>query len=339
MTTPANTPWLSILVPAYNAQAYLEECLASVMDRADPGVEVLVLDDCSTDETHRLLQALQGRWPGRLRVLRHEHNQGQSAARNAMLDVARGEYLWFLDADDKLLPGALDRLRAIVQGHAPDLVLCDFQVWREHPRLKHRLRGERHRRTFEGLARHLTHDRCALLAGMLVMGQLHVWSKVSRRALWGDDLRFPVGRLFEDMTVVPLVALRADRFFYEPEPWVAYRQHAASSLATIRLPRVQDQVAALSPLRQALRGTPCEAHAGVQMAMAHQCARNFIGATRSVRRLATAQQPMDEILARLREDFCATSPLSPEALSRAYLLRGWWLRWLKFRRAYSHQQS
>jgi hypothetical protein len=107
-------------------------------------------------------------------------------------------------------------------------------------------------------------------------------------------------------------------------------------LATIRLPKVQDQVAALSPLRQALRFTPCETHVGVQMAMAHQCARNFIGATRSVRLQTTAQQPLDDILARLREDFRATSPLSPEALSKAYLLRGWWLRWMKFRRAYAY---
>ncbi len=334
MTSFVDPPWLSILVPAYNAQAYLAECLSSVLEPAQDGVEVLVLDDCSTDGSRHILKTLQERWPGRLTVMRHECNRGQSAARNAMLDVARGEYLWFLDADDKLLPGALERLRAIVQRHAPDMVLCDFQVWRERPRLKHRLRGEGHRRTFEGPLQRLANDRCALLAGLLTKGQLHVWSKITRRTLWRHDLRFPVDRLFEDMTVVPLLALRADSFFYEPAPWVAYRQHASSSLATISLSKVQGQVAALLPFRQALRDSPCADHPGVRMSMAHQCARNLIGATRYVGRRAPAQQSVDAILAQLRQDFCDASPLSPTELARAYLCRGWWLRWLKFHRAF-----
>lgn len=334
MTAPRSAPWLSILVPVYNVEAYLDSCLSSVLAEADPGIELLVLDDCSIDGSAALLQAWQNRWPGRLRLLKHRHNQGQSAARNAMLEVATGEYVWFLDADDALRPGALGRLRAIVQQHAPDLVLCDFAVWRARAQLKHWLRREGHRRTFRGAVRILSRDRCALLAGLLATGQLHVWSKVARRVLWGSDLRFPVGRLFEDMTVSPLLALRAGSFFYEPEPWVAYRQHVGSSLATISLQRVMDQVAALLPLRQALHGTPCEADSSVCFAMAHQCARNFIGAARQiVRREPSASQRL-AALAQLRQDFQNASPLSAEVLSSAYLRRGWWLRWLKFRRAY-----
>lgn len=178
-------PWLSVIVPVYNAEAYLETCLASVLDQADEGVELLALDDASTDGSWSRLQTLARRWPGRLRVLRHAHNQGQSAARNTLIDAARGDYLWCVDADDRLLPGAVPRLAAIVRQHRPDMVLCDFQVWRERPRLKHRLRGERHRRSFDGPAGQLVHDRCALLAGLLARGQLHAWSKIARRALWG----------------------------------------------------------------------------------------------------------------------------------------------------------
>ena len=333
--------WLSVLVPVYNVLPYLHECLASVVEQAgdDKGVQVLALDDASTDGSWALLQELALRWPGRLQLLQHAHNGGLSAARNTLIDAAQGNYLWFLDSDDKLLPGAIERLRAIVQTQAPDVVLCDFSVWREHPQLKHRLRREQHRRSFEGPVRQLVHDRCALVAGMLATGQLHAWSKISRRALWGQDLRFPLGRYFEDMATMPLMALRAQSFYYEPLPWVAYRQRASSILASISLPKALDQSAALLPLAQALRLTPCYAHPGVQLALAQQAARCLTGALRYVCQTqggaepgAGPGEPPSRVAEHMRQNFCEISPLAPQALARAFLLRGWWLRRRRFLR-------
>ena len=327
--------WLSVLVPVYNVKPYLHECLASVVEQAgdDAGIQILVLDDRSTDGSWPLLQELAQRWPGRLQLLQHARNSGLSAARNTLIDAAQGRYLWFLDSDDKLLPDAVARLRAIVQAHAPDVVLCDFSVWRERPRFKHRLRGERHRRSFKGPARQLVNDRCTLVAGMLATGQLHAWSKISRRALWGQDLRFPPGRYFEDMATMPLMALRAQSFYYEPQPWVAYRQRASSILSTMSLPKAIDQSTALLPLAQALRLTPCHTDAGVRLALAQQAARSLIGALRHVCRSPGASTPDEvpsRIAERMRQNFCDISPLAPQALARAYLLRGWWLRRHRF---------
>lgn len=323
-------PWLSVLVPVYNVQPYLRECLASVIEQLgdDTGVEILVLDDRSTDGSWTLLKELARHWPGRLQLLRHERNAGLSAARNTMIDAAQGEYLWFLDSDDKLLPGSVSRLRTIVQAHAPDVVLCDFAVWRERERFKHRLRGERHRRSFRGVASRLEHDHCALLAGMLSTGELHAWSKITRRTLWDDGLRFPVGKHFEDMTTMPLVALRARSFYYEPRPWVAYRQRAGSILASMSVPKALDQSAALLPFLQALEATPCACHEGLRLALAQQAARSLVGAMRAVRRTGAAAEVGDA----LRRNFCAVSPLTPQELALAYLLRGWWLRCWRFLR-------
>lgn len=335
----AAAPWLSVLVPVYNVRDYLAECIDSVLAQApdDGGVEVLLLDDCSTDGSAEVIAQLQARWPGRLQALRHARNGGLSAARNTLIDAARGDYLWFLDSDDALLPGAIDGLRAAVQAHAPDAVLCDFQVWRERPRLKHRLRGEAHRRTFEGPSRTLQHDRAGLLRGLLATGQLHAWSKITRRALWADGLRFPPGRYFEDMATMPLALLRAASHCHVPEPWVAYRQRGSSILATMTLPKAFDQSAALRPLREALAGHPEEDDAGLCFAMAHQCARNMQGAMRVVQRASAPAAELDAAAARIRADFAAASPLDAAALLRAYLQRGWWLRWAKFRRAHAHR--
>lgn len=331
--------WLSILVPVYNVQPYLHECLASVLDQVgdDAGIQILVLDDCSSDGCWALLQQLAHRWPGRLQLLQHACNGGLSAARNTLIDAAQGDYLWFLDSDDKLLPGAIARLRTIVQSHTPDVVLCDFSVWRARVQLKHRLRSEQHRRSFQGPPQQLLHDRCALLAGMLATGQLHAWSKISRRALWGQDLRFPPGRYFEDMTTMPLMALRAESFYYEPRPWVAYRQRASSILSSMSLPKALDQSAALLPLAQALRLTPCHGHAGVQLALAQQAARSMIGALRYVWQCQGGTdlgEAPSHVAERMRQNFRDISPLAPQALARAYLLRGWWLRRQRFLRWY-----
>lgn len=328
--------WLSVLVPVYNVQAYLCECLASVIDQADEGVQILVLDDRSTDGSWTLMQELAGRWPGRLQLLRHERNAGLSAARNTMIDAALGEYLWFLDSDDKLLPGAIAGLRVIVQAHAPDVVLCDFAVWREREQLKHRLRGERHRRSFDGPARRRVADRRALLAGMLSTGELHAWSKISRRTLWGADLRFPPGAYFEDMAAIPLMALRAESFYYEPRPWVAYRQRASSILADMSLPKALDQSAALLPFARALRASPCGTDERLQMALALQAARSLAGAMRVVCQSKPDKVDDPTVVAdELRRNFLDISPLSPEALARTYLLRGWWLRRWRFLRWYN----
>lgn len=122
--------WLSILVPVYNVQDYLAECLESVVAQlqalpdAGAGVELLVLDDASTDGSRALMDTLDRRWPGRLHLMQHARNAGLSAARNTMIDAARGEYLWFLDSDDKLLPGALAGLRVSWRGSRPPMPCC-----------------------------------------------------------------------------------------------------------------------------------------------------------------------------------------------------------------------
>lgn len=324
--------WLSVLIPVYNVKPYLAQCLESVMEQAPAGVQVILLDDCSSDGSWELMQDLAARWPGRLQLMQHAKNGGLSAARNSMLEAADGEYLWFLDSDDKLLPGSIVQLQRIVREHAPDLVLCDFSVWRERSRLKHRLRGERHRRSFAGPQGTLLHDPAQLLAGLLTTGQLHAWSKISRRDLW-PGLRFPEGRYFEDLMTMPQLATRAASFYYCAQPWVAYRQRGDSILATMNEAKARDQAGALLPLA-ACGPLLLLQDAKVQFAWAHQCARCLIGAMRYAHHLGKTHAPAQvQALAKdLRADFERASPLSAAQLERAYLRRGWLLRWIKLRR-------
>lgn len=328
-------PWLSILIPAYNVRPYLKECLTSVINQigTDSSVEILILDDCSTDGSDALILELSLLWPGRLRIMKHDRNRGLSSARNTMIDASRGEYLWFLDSDDKILPGAIKDLKSIITQSSPDIVLCDFTVWREKPQLKHRLRGEQHTKSFDGPSNTLVQDRCALLAGMLATGRLHAWSKISRKSLWGPDLRFPPGRHFEDMTTLPLLGLRATTFYYAPKPWVAYRQRENSIMSTMDLSKALDQSSALLPFKRALRGTCCNENSDVQWALSQQAARCLIGALRYVygaQRKSNFTGNSSQIVAQIRGHFYETSPFDPKALARSYLRKGWWIRRQRF---------
>jgi len=319
MTAADTRPWLSVLIPVYNVEAYLEECVASVLADAGDGVEVLMLEDCSTDGSARLAQQIADRHAPQVRLLRHERNGGLSAARNSLIDGAHGTYLWFLDSDDVVMPGAVPALRACIDQHAPDLVLCDFRTLRTPFKLKHRLRGELHRHTFPGPARQRLTDRDALVSGVFAQGHLHSWSKIARRELWSADLRFPAGHYFEDMATTPALLLKTRSYVYMDKVWVGYRQRAGSILASSSARKIDDMMQALAPLPGlvAVQAPPLGDEARFQAS--YFAAKTFITACR-----CDADSPE-----RLRSHLAAFKQftlLTPDELLSAYGRRHWYWR-------------
>lgn len=116
MTMPA----VSVIVPCYNAEAYLAPCVESILAQTEQSWELLLVNDGSTDGTPALCRALAEK-DGRIRVIEQE-NAGVSAARNAGLDAARGEYVAFLDSDDAYTPGAFAALLAAARREDADIV-------------------------------------------------------------------------------------------------------------------------------------------------------------------------------------------------------------------------
>ncbi|MGV8837580.1 glycosyltransferase family 2 protein, partial [Cellvibrio sp.] len=121
-------PWLSVLIPVYNVKDYLDDCFQSVLSQCDENIEIIALDDRSTDGSFEYLQAVAAKASHPIKILQHAHNRGLSAARNSLVAAATGEYVWFLDSDDVIADGAIDQLRGIVNRHSPDLVMCDYQI-------------------------------------------------------------------------------------------------------------------------------------------------------------------------------------------------------------------
>ena len=99
---------ISIIIPVYNAEEYLDRCLSSVLDQEFPSYEVILIDDGSTDSSPLICDRYSSTDPRFVTL--HQPNKGVSAARNAGLNIAQGEYVMFLDSDDALLPYALEIL-------------------------------------------------------------------------------------------------------------------------------------------------------------------------------------------------------------------------------------
>ena len=134
------TPFVSIIVPVYNAAAFLEGCLESILNQSLTNIEVLVVNDGSTDDTLSIINKFAAA-DDRV-VLINGTNQGVSAARNKGLDVARGEYIGFVDADDWIEEKMYDRLYAAAINAGADWAVCNVNVWENDNPLKKRLQLE-----------------------------------------------------------------------------------------------------------------------------------------------------------------------------------------------------
>ena len=117
---------VSIVVPAYNAERYLEECIESVLAQDHANWELILVDDGSLDNTYRICTEYAGK-DSRIRVF-HNDNHGVSYSRNFGIDMAQGDYLCFIDADDKILPDYLSQLLNQITENRGDIVFCGYRL-------------------------------------------------------------------------------------------------------------------------------------------------------------------------------------------------------------------
>lgn len=114
------SPWFSLILPCYNVERYVERCVQSILSQDFDNYEIILVDDGSTDRTVSICDYLAEQHPC-IRVI-HKENGGLSSARNTGLDAAQGKYIWFIDSDDWIEPGALNQLYQASQEGEPDLV-------------------------------------------------------------------------------------------------------------------------------------------------------------------------------------------------------------------------
>lgn len=116
-------PKVSVIVPVYNSEQELRDCLDSLVEQTEKDIEIIVIDDASTDNSPEIEAEYQKKYPN-VKVYRNERNLGQSETRNRGIELAEGDYIAFLDSDDYVNPGMYEELyQAAVENNMPELIV------------------------------------------------------------------------------------------------------------------------------------------------------------------------------------------------------------------------
>ncbi len=190
-------PAISVIIPVYKVEPYLDACVSSVVGQTFSDLEILLVDDGSPDRCPELCDAWAQKDP-RVRVI-HQENGGLSAARNTGIEAATGEFLAFVDSDDMLEPDALRRAWEAQQACQADLVIFNLVYVDEH---NHPLPAP----DFSGFRDEvLTADEVWQRYFALAEQKIYyvvAWNKLYRRELF-KTLRYAPGKRYEDQFLLP----------------------------------------------------------------------------------------------------------------------------------------
>ena len=195
-------PLISIIIPVYKVEPYLQRCLDSVVNQTYRNLEIILVDDGSPDRCGAICDEYAAK-DKRITVI-HQENKGLSAARNAGLDIARGDYIQFVDSDDWIEPETCSTVLGIAIDYQVDIVCFGFN---------------RVLSSGEFIPKSVSFsseiDKSALIRqSVWRCGPIRdfVWNKFFLKKLF-DDVRFPEGKTYEDLWVTYRLIHKADRIY------------------------------------------------------------------------------------------------------------------------------
>ncbi len=167
-------PLVSVIVPVYNVEKYIGECLTSVVRQSYSNLEILIVDDCATDRSVSIAEGYLA--DNRVRIIRHAVNRGLGPSRNTGLDAAKGKYVYFLDSDDWISTDAIDALVREAEKTRSDIVYASSIAFADSPaeqgiadQMNRWFEMYRHPATYTGSEVNIRHMPCM------------AWSKLYRR--------------------------------------------------------------------------------------------------------------------------------------------------------------
>lgn len=237
--------FISIIVPVFRVEQYLRDCLDSLLTQQGDGYEVVAVNDCSPDGSSSILQEFKQRYP-HLTVIEFAQNRGVSAARNAGIDAAKGDWLMFCDSDDVLCPGTIPLLKEEIRNRNCELITFGLKRVNDVAEstglaidgnvVLHDMEDEFDATTF--VSKNFPH--C-----------LWAWNKCFRRDLIGD-LRFHDYQPCEDAVFTLDCMIRAKKILELPNICYKYLQHEGSCLKTVSRKRIYGDIQGMQELAEVL---------------------------------------------------------------------------------------
>lgn len=220
---------VSVIIPIYNTGEFLDECIEAVCRQTYKNLEILLVDDGSTDNSGRIAD----KWcvkDSRCRVF-HCKNRGVSVSRNFGIEQAKGEYIVFLDSDDTFSPNMIERLHHEMCFEQVGIVFCGFA--RKTPNKEYVKRYQIPSRVYdfeEFLCEMYNQKNCTMDNSMF----LPCVSSVNKmyKAYLFDELKYPEGRIHEDNAIIHRIAFKAQNIKWINEPLYIYRERTNSTMTS-----------------------------------------------------------------------------------------------------------
>lgn len=241
---------VSVIVPIYNAEAYIEKCAESLMMQTYGDIEYVFVDDASTDASIALLNDVVDRFEDRknsVKVLRHDTNRGASVARFDGVREATGEWVIFVDSDDYVLPDYIAHLANRGEEAGADVVVCDYYEERESGNLVEKRVN-------------LPNAKDEILAGIIV-GSIkgYLVNKLAKRRLWSGIAADDGLAMFEDKHCVMQLCFTAKNIAYLAEPLYVYnRQNYGNSMSSKNKGALIGDAIRITELTQELLREKCD---------------------------------------------------------------------------------
>ncbi len=221
---------LSIIVPVYNTEAYLRQCLETLVAQTAEDYEVIVVNDGSPDNSQAIIDEFAAGHPDIIRSFVKE-NGGLSDARNFGLEKAEGEYIAFVDSDDYVSPDMYRHMLTHAEEKNADVVTCMFMSVLEDGRFDYR----------EPPVAAISGCSIAERPEQLLLVKSLACNKIFRRSLFDQSgIRFPVGQYFEDSAVIYNLLSYANRVEYLTVPYYFYRRERPGAITSQNSAKVFD---------------------------------------------------------------------------------------------------
>ena len=222
---------LSIIVPIYNVEMYLNECLESIYKINNISKEIILVNDKSSDKSYQIIEKYKREYPIETVIVNHNINQGLSQARNSGLRIAKGKYISFVDSDDLILSKKYETIFNENKEKNLDIILANGREYKD------KKIGEKFKRSMEIKELKITSGKL-YLKKMLESNSYYemVWLNIYKRDfLIENNIEFYKGLLHEDALFTFLVLMKAKNVKYVDIDFYLYRQRDNSIMSNITL--------------------------------------------------------------------------------------------------------
>lgn len=224
-----NEELVSVIIPVYNVSKYLEECLDSVLRQTYSNIEIICVEDCSTDDSYTVLQKYKNQ-NSNIFIVRNEYNQGLSFSRNRGLYEAKGKYVYFLDSDDFIEDYAIEKLYYIAENAKADVVFFEYREYREENLLQIQSPFMGRTGTYHGVYKGLELLSLFEENNDIIHGV--PFQFLNRKFLTEKNIKFIEGIYHEDVPFTFQVLLSAERALCIKKSFYRYRRRINSIMST-----------------------------------------------------------------------------------------------------------